>query len=239
MKMWNLPEASMELLQALPESGMGFQLVEGQVLGIRKPLLVLNSEQALDLSSVKLEEGDDPTIILRNGMRIVHALNEEMTGTMFGAPAPNNFRLLSTRIPNASGSGGAAGGPLIHAAPLSSLVKKMKLKKARAFHRFSAFNPDRRVDSLTGNFLPGTYACPESEVPFVPTGFVAVGRFALPNILAASHHYEIEAPPGTDVEFGTVAPAFGQSGGGVEAYFQFAVVNQYVPPKPASQLADE
>ena len=28
----------------------------------------------------------------------------------------------------------------------------------------------RRVDPVTGSFLAGTYAAPESEVPFVPTG---------------------------------------------------------------------
>ena len=44
-------------------------------------------------------------------------------------------------------------------------------------------------------------------------------RRRLPVNLPASHHYEIVAPAGTHVDFGTVAPAFGQSGGGVEAYF--------------------
>lgn len=107
------------------------------------------------------------------------------------------------------------------------------------FHRFSAFDPDRRIDPATGSFLPGTYAAPESEVPFVPTGFVAVGRFALPNNLPASYHYEIEAPMGAKVVFGTVAPAFGQAGRGVEAYFANAVINAKVPPTPVSQLPDE
>jgi hypothetical protein len=49
--------------------------------------------------------------------------------------------------------------------------------------------------------LKETYAAPASEVPFVPTGFVVVGRFALPVNLPASHHYEFEAPIGTDVDF--------------------------------------
>jgi len=87
--------------------------------------------------------------------------------------------------------------------------------------------------------LAGTYAAPESEVPFVPTGFVAVGRFALPNTLPASFHYLIEAPAGTSVDFGTVAPAFGQAGGGVEAYFASAVTNAKVPPAPVVRLPDE
>ncbi len=105
--------------------------------------------------------------------------------------------------------------------------------------QLSTFNPDRRVDPISGNFLPGTYAAPASEVPFVPTGFTAVGRFALPNILPASHHYEIEASPGTSVDFGTVAPAFGQAGGGVEAFFLYGAVNAKTPPTTPSKLPDE
>jgi hypothetical protein len=72
----------------------------------------------------------------------------------------------------------------------------------------------------------------------VPTGFVAVGRFALPNNLPASYRYEIEAPGSTPVDFGTLAPAFGQAGGGVEAYFLKAVVNTQIPPTPVLKLPD-
>ena len=72
-----------------------------------------------------------------------------------------------------------------------------------------------------------------------PLGFVAVGRFALPNSLPASHRYQIEAPTGTAVVFGTVAPAFGQAGGGVEAFFASAVKNVQKPPTAPSRLPDE
>jgi hypothetical protein len=73
----------------------------------------------------------------------------------------------------------------------------------------------------------------------VPTGFMAVRRFALPVNLPASHHYEIMAPVGIHVDFGTVAPAFGQSGGGVEAYFAKAVANAKMPPTTHKPLPDE
>ena len=73
----------------------------------------------------------------------------------------------------------------------------------------------------------------------MPTGFVAVGKFALPNNRPASDHYEIEAPAGTAVDFGTVAPAFGQAGGGVEAYFARAGTNAKSPPAIHPLLPDE
>ena len=183
--------------------------------------------------------GDDPATVLRNGLRVIAALQGDMAITMIAAPGPRSFRLLQTRIgPLASGGAPAASSGVVAALP-NSLVKHDTLKANRIFYRYSAFNPDKRVDPKTGSFLAGTYAAPGSEVPFLPTGFVAVGRFALPNVLPASYRYEIDAPVETSVDFGTVAPAFGQAGGGVEAYFANAVTNAIVPPAPTATLPDE
>jgi hypothetical protein len=237
MLMWHLKDSAIESLLALPETGMGFQLVEAVIWGKSTPLLVLNSSSAIDLSQAELIPSDDPITILRNGARIVEAMRPDIVQTLMAAPEPHSFRLLSTRIGKLPMQ--ISTSPPLHAAKPSSLVKRVSLPANRAFHRFSAFNPDRRVNPITGDFLPGTYAAPESEVAFVPTGFVAVGRFALPNNLPASYHYEIEAPPGTVVDFGTVAPAFGQAGGGVEAYFSTAVTNAKRPPTPMSKIPDE
>jgi hypothetical protein len=208
---------------------MGFQLVEASIWGTATKLLVLNAERAVDLSQAGLVEGDDPATILRNGLRIIEAMKGDVTLTMIAAPGPRSFKLVQTRIgalaPGA-GAPAAAGGA---AALPSSLIKHDTLKTNRVFYRYSAFNPDKRVDPKTGSFFAGTYGAPASEVPFVPTGFVALGRFALPNTLPASYRYEIEAPTGTNIDFGTVAPAFGKAGGGVEAYFAKAVTNAKTP----------
>lgn len=238
MQMWSLGAGAISSLVNLPETGMGFQLVEAVVLGMTKPLLVLNADHAIDIAEIGLEFGDDPSVILRNGLRIIDTMNSGIVQTMFAAPQPHSFKLLGSRISLPQIANPIAGGVLMVALP-SSLVKHVSLPANRVFHRFSAFNPDRRVDPKSGSLLPGTYVAPESEIPFVPTGFTAVGRFALPNNLPASHHYVVEAPAGTSVDFGTVAPAFGQAGGGVEAYFKNAVTNVQVPPTPASKLPDE
>jgi hypothetical protein len=237
--MLNLDESSIESLRKLPESGMGFQLVDIAVWGNKKPFLVFNSKRAIDLSQISLESGDDPAVILRNGMKIVDLLRDDTVETMFMAPQPTSFVLLNARIPVAQALRAVMASAAVKVALPSSLVKHVSLSADRVFHRFSAFSPDLRVDPVTGNFLPGTYACPESELPFVPTGFAAVGRFALPNNLPASYHYEITAPKGTAVDFGTVAPAFGQAGGGVEAYFASGAVNAKSPPTAHPSLPDE
>lgn len=218
---------------------MGFQLVEAVILGDVRTLLVFNSERAIDLSQVELTPGDDPSIILRNGLRVIEALKSDPVTTIFAAPGPHSFRLLQTRIVVSPATAIAPATGAARVATPSSLVKHVSLTANRLFYRYSAFNPDRRVDPATGSFLAGTYAAPESEVPFVPTGFLAVGRFALPLVLPASHCYEITAAAGTPVDFGTVAPGFGQAGGGVEAYFASAVTNSKVPMTPVMTLPDE
>lgn len=232
----NLGGESIEALLKLPESGMGFQLVQASVLSEVRTLLVFSGVEAFDMTDVGLELGEDPVTVLRNGLKIVEALKDNLVvRTLFVAPPPAGFRLLHARIPSSAATRGMS--PVVTALP-SSLVKKVKLVTDRKFHRFSAFKPDRRVTS-TGDFVPGTYAVPESELPFLPTGFAVVGRLALPSPLPASHHYEISAKSGTAVDFGTVAPAFGQAGGGVEAYFARGATNAASSSAKHPDLDDE
>jgi len=236
MVAWALSENSIGELRNLPETGMGFQLVSASFHGASAVFIVFNSELAFDLSQVELREGTDPNVILANGVRVLNALRQAGSPLM-GRPEPRLFALLESRV----AIGGPAVAPITPApiAQPSSLVKNVVLSANRVFHRYSAFNPDRRVDPVTGNFAPGTYGVPESEVPFIPAGFAAVGRLALPNINPASHHYVIEAPSGTAVTFGTVAPAFGQAGGGVEALLPTGATNRHVPPIPPVLIPDE
>lgn len=86
------------------------------------------------------------------------------------------------------------------------------------FIRLSAFRNDRRV-KRNGEVLPGTYATSLSDLNVVPSGIAAVGRYALPNRLAAYHVFEITPPVGTVMYFGTVTPNYGLCGGGVEVFF--------------------
>jgi len=236
---WLLSESTRSALLQLPETGLGFQWVLAQSGPTPGPFLVFNAEVAYDMSEVELLEGDDPALILLNGSRVQDAV-QRSGSQIVGRPEPSGFVLLATRIGlPIDTSSQAPVPPRKLVTQQSSLVKKSTLSANRSFHRYSAFNPDRRVDPKTGSFLPGTYAVPASEVPFIPTGFAAVGRLALPNVQPASHHYTVEAPSGTVVEFGTVAPAFGQAGGGVEAFFAAGATNQLSPPTAPSRIPDE
>lgn len=99
----------------------------------------------------------------------------------------------------------------LHASPPFPLQSQ----GSERFVRFSAFGNDRRV-SPDGSLLPGTYVTSERDAAVVPSGFAAVGRYALPNPIAAIHRFDIEMAGSVTGLVGTVLPAFGQAGGGVE-----------------------
>jgi len=188
MTMWNLGENAIKQLVDLPETAMGFQFIEARILGSYKYLLVLNAEHAFDLSAIDFSPEASPYEIMRNGLRVLEEMRRTEL-TMFSAPEPSDFKLLNCRVSVTGNnvSGGVA--PVI--AQSSTLVKKEKLASNRKFYRFSAYNPDRRVDPTTGDFAAGTYATTDNDEPFVPSGFAAVGRYALPNNSPASHKYTI------------------------------------------------
>lgn len=73
--------------------------------------------------------------------------------------------------------------------------------------------------------LAGTFAFPASELPLVPSGFAAVGRYALPDLPPACTRYELHPPTNTLVDCGASVPLYGQSGGGVEVCFQHGFTN--------------
>jgi hypothetical protein len=91
-------------------------------------------------------------------------------------------------------------------------------------YRWEAFPTSRRIVRSTDPANPptiaqGTYAAPASEVPFAVTGFAAVARFALPNLMPACFRYELQPVLDTPIECGASVPLYGQSGGGVEVKF--------------------
>ncbi len=235
---WMLSEETVNQLLAQPETGMGFQFVEGIVNGASARLLVFNAEVAYDVSDVLLTDSDDPASILLNGTLVVKAIASAQAKP--GSLAVSSLSVAPPRVTGGGswGGGASAGVPPAKLTPPSSLVKSYSLGAKRLFHRFSAFKPDKRVNPATGDFVAGTYATTNSDFPLAPSGLAAVGRFALPNIQPASHHYRIDAPAGTQVTSGTVAPANGQAGGGVEVLFVNAVKNAQSPAF-SSQLPDD
>jgi hypothetical protein len=113
---------------------------------------------------------------------------------------------------------------------------KAKTLADTVIYRWEAYPTSKRIDLVAKTIAKDTYAAPASEVPFAPTGFAAVARFALPNLMPACYRYELQPDANTDIECGASVPLYGQSGGGVEVKFvkqtnnRCAIANPVVLP---------
>jgi hypothetical protein len=132
-------------------------------------------------------------------------------------PPPPNRSSLVPVPPGFPGSGTAVYGHL----PFKSNTEDREV-----FFRWEAWPTSRRILTARNEVVADTFASPHSEVPFIPTGFAAVGRTALPSLFPAVFRYEIKPPPTTPILCGAVVPMFGQSGGGVEVCFTSQFTNQ-------------
>jgi hypothetical protein len=87
------------------------------------------------------------------------------------------------------------------------------------FKRFSAYTNDRRVTDKKG-LTAGTFATTKEDADqHIKTGTDAVSRYALENKKPASNVFTINSPKDIDLQRGTVEPAYGETGGGVEVIF--------------------
>ncbi len=95
-------------------------------------------------------------------------------------------------------------------------------------YRWEAYPTSRRINRSVNppTIAQDTYAAPASETPFALTGFAAVARFALPNLMPACYRYELQPDAGTTLECGAAVPLYGQSGGGVEVKFTSLTKNR-------------
>jgi hypothetical protein len=64
----------------------------------------------------------------------------------------------------------------------------------------------------------GSYATTKTDLTIVPSGLVAVGRFALPTRISARYVFRITPGKGVKIFYGTVIPKYGLCGGGVEVF---------------------
>jgi len=197
-------EQTTEILKALPETGMGFQVVRSN----QQLYAVFNCIRAIEINSDLLIQQDleddleDDEIKIQNPQLITSS----------------EFSLLGLRgaiDPNYAGGTGTF-----------PLIKKYNLPVATNFYRIIAHGPhDFRYDMKKKELSKGTYLTTELDKVYANTGFAVVGRYALPVPLPANYCIQYELPKGTQLKAGTVAPNFGQAGGGVEVLLNDDTVN--------------
>jgi hypothetical protein len=208
----NAPEFLNKLIQS-EETGMGFHVVDGNLTftddrrsgGLDGRFLILNCEFILPF------EEQEGLLTVANLSKI------EEVEQLFERTSPVTQLDIAVTLSRSALLTAWAGVASAPTAPYVPPPFKGKTRSGEVFFRFSAFARDRKVAAY-GDFLPNTYATTLSDFPMAPSGAAAVGRYALPTRLPARYVFAIVPSP-APVLFGTVAPGFGQAGGGVEVLF--------------------
>ncbi|MBP1672995.1 MAG: hypothetical protein H6Q25_810 [Bacteroidetes bacterium] len=199
-----LKEFQVHELLNLPESGMGFQLIEASLsgYGFSHKYLVLNSQIIIE---------DNPQIFLeiksffQSGYQAMSALPEVEFKNINLVENLTNYRIKSYSMNNGTG---AIHQPIIHANGIE------------LFTRLSAFENDRRIDFINKKILPGSFATTNDDFIFCKKNNInPIDRYALPNNEEIKWAFHFR-PKNTDtLQKGIVEPAYNHNGGGVEAYF--------------------
>lgn len=201
--MLKLTTAETNTLKQLPESGMGYQLVEGTQYDnkIRRGI-AYNGE-------LFLEENESRILLRTMSLSRVLELATKSTGVfkalrvLSRSEAPISLSERKTAVVKASTAKDAP---------------TEQTKEGAVFKRFSAFKSDIRLQA-DGSWSAGTYATTEEDAKKIKTGKEAVERYALPNPEPAYFLFTGKPKKGTDIMTGTVEPAFDHQGGGVEVIF--------------------
>lgn len=200
--MFKLANPLVDKLLKQPESGMGYQRVEiTTTRSERKSGIAYNAD--LVLLETEIRTAMSKPIYESLAKNAQSSLGEIADIRVVSQPTARTLVMEK--------SASSAAGPAKEA-PIETT------KAAEVFKRFSAYPKDRRVAS-DKSLLPGTYATTEADATNVRTGTDAVARYALPNPEPASNVFTSKPHPGTQVQRGIVAPAYGQPGGGVEVIF--------------------
>ena len=206
--MIKLLDHQIKTMLSQPETGMGYQLVEvDMVSGLSRQTkggTVLNGELLLF--------ADEP----RNRLVASHEVLME-SASIERAHEIRSIRVVSPHPQLVGGhtypvsEKAATGQPATEGNPRLT-------ERGDRFLRFCAYRRDRRITSDNG-LVPGTYATTRADGLKVKTGEEAVERYALPNPKPANHRFSIDPHKDTVYHQGIVQPAYGHQGGGVEVFF--------------------
>jgi len=196
--MLRLIQQHTEFLLSEKESGMGYQCLED---GSSQKYLVLNAE--LFVSSDELKN------LLK--FPSYEDLLDEIKDTSKNINI-NGYKVISaSEFLKSTFSSDKLQNP--------SLLQTQSTRDNEGFKRFSAYKDDKRKTPGRG-LRKETYATTVNDINVVPSGLSAVARYALPNPWPAIYVLTITPPKDTKIRCGTVQPAFNQSGGGVEIFFE-------------------
>lgn len=208
-------------LLRLPESGMGYQLIEAETgfYGTRNKFLVLNSQMIIDDTPQILNEVKS---VFKSGYRtMLFSASEVELKNIRLVENLSNYRVKAFSL-SASKQTGAIHQPVKYA----DGVEK--------FTRLSAYEDDYRVDTVNKKLVPGSFSTTYEDYQYCKNNKInPVERYALPNDEEIKWAFHIRPLKTDSLQRGIVEPANNQNGGGIEAYFEKGTSNNTFLEKTA------
>ncbi|MBK8611853.1 MAG: hypothetical protein IPL84_18465 [Chitinophagaceae bacterium] len=212
-------------LVSLPETGMGYQVIEASLIGrpIKSRYMVYNAELILDLdntfaSTKKLAFSKSYKDVLNESKSLT--LESSTISVLRKSQLFDTVKTLSLEFKamsestrkdkhRYSGGKGATDSP------------KENANGSEIFVRVSAFENDRRIDFDKKRLKDGTFTTTQIDyLHCVMYKDDPADRSALPNDDEIKWAFYVQ-PKSVDVlQRGIVQPAFGHEGGGIEAFFE-------------------
>ncbi len=213
MPLYHIEKDTESILLGIPESGMGFQIIRYSNIF----WMIFNATLIIPFDELR-ERGftQDDYFSLSgdpDSQYISHLKPPDIKDEFLLA-----FSILDREYRDSST------GLTFNETTISPPETVISSKRPYSYYRFSPYYKDKRI-SPDGSFIPGTYATTYNDMHFVPSGFAAVGRYALPNPASAQFVFPILTYDRPTL-MGTATPNFGQAGGGVEVLFQTGAKNR-------------
>lgn len=199
---------NIETLLKLPETGMGYQLINAhELIYSTKQYLILNGKFAIETGNKNFNEifnnlyGKDPESDFRKAKEIRLTIKDVITGD----------KRIGTFVKE-----GESGKGLVAKDAAGENANGDEL-----FVRLSAFEDDIRIDKHNKCLLPGSYSTTAADALRCKTDKDnPVQRYALPNELEIKWSFHIQPFIKDTLQRGWVQPQPGKRGGGREAYFE-------------------
>lgn len=194
-----------ELLK-LPETGMGYQIVEARKEGnyTREQFLVLNSEVVIEMNKFTT---DNVRMIINEGVDSIKTKANFIVLNAISVLNESQYRSV-VKEPKNEKERGAIENPVEQAYGEELLVQ------------LSAFDNDRRVDKKNKCLLPGSFTTTLHDASYCKfTNKDPVEYYALPNDDKVKFAFHIKPVKTDTLQRGTVQPANDKLGGGKECYF--------------------
>lgn len=204
-------------LLSIPETGMGYQIIEGQLTGsyVKKRYIVYNCDLIVDLDTdfhiYKKQIINRGYASILNESAKLNLKADSIRLVQRNYQNENKYVTESIELYNKRHSGRK--GALEN--------QKEYANGNEIFVRISAYEDDKRIDFLKKKILNGTYTTTHNDyLDCINTVDNPIDRYALPNDENIKWAFYIQPKSVDLLQRGIVQPAFGHQGGGIEAYFE-------------------